>query len=409
MRTVKILLIVMFFYGYTASLTTKTSKLLVDKPSGDTRYTIWAESPMVPVYYLDKPAKENEPDSLIELYAASNEYIPFQLIIYPNSNLDSIWVQFEPLVGPSTIAAADFSFNKVGYVTILDKKSEKGEARCIPEVLLHNKQITLKPKANNPVWVTLKVPENTLPGTYLGSLWIMQGRARLQQIKINLRVCNFSLPRVPSIRSMHDPIQSIPSLGREEEYYYSPLSDIKSPNLKSHIADELNYFTHDTRKTEQIIDDYIKNVHEHRMDLEYLNPQRPRVRIKGDKIKVYFDEWAQKVKPQVERRAGLYFTIPTFLGVGHDLFNWYGLEVLSPEFKKVFTDFCAQISEGLTKWGWKKQALLHFWNEIRDDNYARLGEVCRLAKAVDPELLCFTSSHADRCFDSAAVQAGLDT
>ncbi|MFH1759458.1 MAG: glycoside hydrolase domain-containing protein [bacterium] len=388
--------------GYSNS-PSKLARILVDKSADYCGHVMWTESPMELVYHMTPLPEKKSEDNAITVSAAANEYEPIQLIVNPVCETESVWFRIEPLEGPGIIPAENIYYNKVDYVTLLNKKSNNGEARCVPEILSDDSLLLLKSMTNNPIWITIKVPENSKPGLYKGKISLMRGNKIWDTVNVHLNVYNFTLPKLPCLRSMHDPVATIPSLGNDE-YVYGDCRDIFPKVIKNYI-----YYT---KNTEQIIDMFNENVQAHRMDLEYLNPLRPRVKIKGDKIKVYFDEWAKKVGPQIQKRGGLFFTIPCFIDMSVAYmwdFKWYGLDVLHPQFNKIFPEYCRQLSEGLTKHGWKKMALLHFWNEIREDGYPKLAKVCKMVKDVDPELLCFTSSHADRAFDKEIKELGLDT
>jgi hypothetical protein len=140
--------------------------------------------------------KESAP---IEISAARHEYEGFQIILTPLPGCSAnVSVTMSELKGDrGTIPASEATVNPVGYVRIFPGQERQ---RLIPDPLLIGDVPPLKAGENQPVWVTLHVPDIAAPGIYRGGVTITNGKSSLV-IPIQLKVRDFAIPKKISLRS----------------------------------------------------------------------------------------------------------------------------------------------------------------------------------------------------------------
>jgi hypothetical protein len=189
----------------------------------------------------------------ISLFGARNEVVAFNLVLEaPTSSATNINVSLTSLTGPgsatitTTTANGDGVFNYVGrnielfYVRYLeicglsvDLGYEAYDERHIPERCrrpydeegagtgtwedrpCHNRfypdiavplefhsPFTIAASTNQSIWCDIYIPKTAPAGTYTGTIAVTEEGALAWQIPISLRVRNFTLPDLPSARTM---------------------------------------------------------------------------------------------------------------------------------------------------------------------------------------------------------------
>ena len=178
-------------------------------PAGATLWTATA---------MDKVLREAAPPTAagdrIEIYAAQNEYEPFQLVVWPNAAGD-VTIDLSAFAGPSTIDTVEV--RRVGYVRI----DSPSDASAIPSGMIPD---PLEPHAfgasdavsggeNQPYWITVYVPPTAAPGDYEATLSVSVGGDGVD-IPVALHVYDFALPPQPSFDGSWN--SSFQSLGGSE-------------------------------------------------------------------------------------------------------------------------------------------------------------------------------------------------
>ena len=63
------------------------------------------------------------------------------------------------------------------------------------------KKFNVKVNHQQPVWVNVFVPKNTLPGDYSGELKVSADGMKTQSVKLKLKVWPFELPKYASLKN----------------------------------------------------------------------------------------------------------------------------------------------------------------------------------------------------------------
>ncbi len=159
----------------------------------------WAEG----AYKIMRDAPQ--PSSLSEkvsLWAAGNEYEPFQIVINPVNRIEDVRISTSDLTGENGIIQADnITLRKVEYVNVTKPTDSYGYAAWWPDPLPPvDGPVTAYGEENSVFWLTAYIPAGTYPGCYKGNITISTAGWN-ETIPIELNVWDFDLPVSPSIRS----------------------------------------------------------------------------------------------------------------------------------------------------------------------------------------------------------------
>ncbi len=162
------------------------------------------------------PLPESASDH-ITLYAAANEFEPFQVVLWSASG------------GSCSVSPPDFgagetvTLHSVEYVSVTTPSDSGGSTGLWPDPLLplaEGEALTLAAGENTPLWITVRIPEATAPGDYSGTLGVTVSGASYQ-IPVTLHVFDFALPREIHFDSQmnysHEALGGGNSLDRVEE------------------------------------------------------------------------------------------------------------------------------------------------------------------------------------------------
>ncbi len=157
-------------------------------------FALWTTTTMDKVLKeADLPSTKGE---AIQLYAARNEFEPFQIVVRAPGG-GSATLDLGPLSGPGG-AVTRVELRRVEYVKIGAPSDASAIASgWMPDPLWpasFGKPEPLPAGQNQPFWVTVYVPEDAAPGDYEGSLSVTVG-GETQKIPVRLHVYGFSLPK----------------------------------------------------------------------------------------------------------------------------------------------------------------------------------------------------------------------
>lgn len=148
---------------------------------------------------MDKVLREAEPPTTpgdqIQIYAARNEFEPFQVVVNANADAD-VALELAPFSGPGDIRRVEI--RRVGYVRI----TEPTDASAIPsgyvpdplEPMSFGSSQPVVGGQNQPFWITVRVDEDTVAGDYEAALSVRVGSESVD-IPVRLHVFDFALPR----------------------------------------------------------------------------------------------------------------------------------------------------------------------------------------------------------------------
>lgn len=166
---------------------------------GEHGSTWWAEAD----WKISRTRAVPEPQSAkpIEITAAKNDFEAFQIVVKApqNAPIQALKGTRSPLKGPgeAVIAPENIEVLYAYYHFVHSKTDETGLVDDWPDALPpFEKPIDVPPGKNQPVWIQVKVPPETPPGSYRGEIHLQSGdRSFSQTIPYTLKVWDFALPR----------------------------------------------------------------------------------------------------------------------------------------------------------------------------------------------------------------------
>ena len=175
---------------------------------------IWADHATRKVFPAEMLSAKAPMSQEVSIEAARGEYEPFQIVLRPSKKVLAD-VKLVPAALTDNhghrITAQNLKWNPIGSL-----RSSYGED--IPDLLLQKSSISCQPGQNSVLWVTVKVPDATLPGVYRGTLQLTSGGIKLGDIRVRLRVWNFAL----------SPTSRIRTFATDYVYYYDGAVDLNN-------------------------------------------------------------------------------------------------------------------------------------------------------------------------------------
>jgi len=173
----------------------------------------WTTHALVKVRPADDPPAR--PSQGVELFAGRNEFEPFQIVLRADSrDVEKVDVQISDMLGPPghSIESDNITIYLERYLTFQFPSSLEGKAGEWPDPLIpqvdryHGERrnafpFTLIRGRNQPLWIEIFVPPDTVPGTYSGKVAVTSPGLPEAAIPITLRVWNFALPSSSSLKS----------------------------------------------------------------------------------------------------------------------------------------------------------------------------------------------------------------
>ncbi|MFH1995400.1 MAG: glycoside hydrolase domain-containing protein, partial [Candidatus Omnitrophota bacterium] len=155
--------------------------------------------------YLDYTSDRDS----VTIYAARGEYESFQIVVVPGEDdLQNVEVLLEDDFFEKNgrgIGKENVTLYKVGYV-----KTEKPYYNTVKVGLWPDPLIPLKepfdvPKETvQPVWATVYVPKETLPGKYKSTVIIHPSGKKAKSVDVTLHVWGFSIPKRANLKTAFD-------------------------------------------------------------------------------------------------------------------------------------------------------------------------------------------------------------
>ncbi|MPQ43259.1 glycoside hydrolase domain-containing protein [Clostridium tarantellae] len=117
------------------------------------------------------------------------EKITSEIILWTdNDDISSVYVKATDLKdnNGNIIAQENITFNFLKYV--------QAEGSMIPDILDNVSTVTIKAKSIQPLWVTIKIPNNAMVGKYMGQIAVYGANIDTINFTINLEILNMELP-----------------------------------------------------------------------------------------------------------------------------------------------------------------------------------------------------------------------
>ncbi|HUT34860.1 MAG TPA: glycoside hydrolase domain-containing protein [Planctomycetota bacterium] len=137
------------------------------------------------------------PAEKLAIEAARNDVEGIQLVVAPTGKdgLRSVTVEVTDLrCGRSTIPKASVTWNVVGYVKTEKPAYKAPRVGWWPDPLLPATPFDVKAGEVQPVWLSVRVPDDARPGLYRGKVTVRAGRLK-RSLPIELRVWDFAIPK----------------------------------------------------------------------------------------------------------------------------------------------------------------------------------------------------------------------
>lgn len=151
--------------------------------------TIWAAPPVEKILKTYAPPTVSKP---LRIQAARGEFEPFQIVVRA-AGAQNLAVSVSPFTGDGDpIPVGNITLHRVDYVPINQLSDHFGRIGDWPDPLYPvamGDTVTFPAGANQPLWFTVEVPADAVPGLYTATVTI--GAAT---IPVELEVWNFALP-----------------------------------------------------------------------------------------------------------------------------------------------------------------------------------------------------------------------
>ncbi|MHA1791407.1 MAG: glycoside hydrolase domain-containing protein [Promethearchaeota archaeon] len=196
--------------------------MFLSSVNGHASFQLLANVQNYSVFYLASPmtridqdynpgfgfASNSNVNSTVYISAAKGESESFQVVMKPiNQKHFSIYSLtfsgFKNEKTNETISADNFKAYRVRYIEAL--------SNLVPDMLEEFYPFVVSDGKNHPLWLTFHVPYNTSAGHYVGNVVLMVDNKTNPfdwnsnpipvNITVNLKVYNFSLPRIPTLKS----------------------------------------------------------------------------------------------------------------------------------------------------------------------------------------------------------------
>jgi len=160
----------------------------VDKEKG---YILFLKNYLEEMLPSTIPSKEELVDE-VRLFAVNGESEPFTIGIYPLKDLAECELVAENLTSNEGYI---FSSENVDIKVTQYKLKLEGSSiyKSKGELLRYKSKIKIDKGISRQYWITVNVPENTLPGTYTGKLNFIPAQGKEQTVKLTLSVLPFQL------------------------------------------------------------------------------------------------------------------------------------------------------------------------------------------------------------------------
>jgi hypothetical protein len=194
---------------------------LEGKPASDpNELKLWPVPAVVKVFQDDPPPHKDAP---ARISAARNEREPLQVAIRSGRTVSGVRVEVDPPLGPNGAKLGDLEVNVVGYVPIdyatnyyqsktpaWHRKIPTQAIGCDgwrgwwPDPLLPNRAFDLAANTTQPVWITVNVPKDAVPGDYTGAMRLVADGRPLAQMPFAVHVRNFALPEENHVMAKYE-------------------------------------------------------------------------------------------------------------------------------------------------------------------------------------------------------------
>jgi hypothetical protein len=172
--------------------------LMENKGDGqDKGYILGVKSSLEKIFR--EPGKlKGEIGEKVIIKAARNEYESFQIILFSRKdNLQHIKLESTDFIRKdhkASIGKENASFCIVDYVETKKPIYHVDYLGWWPDPLIPLEPFDLDAERIQPIWATVRIPENTAPGQYHGTIRVLPENAEAETVEVILTVWDFDLP-----------------------------------------------------------------------------------------------------------------------------------------------------------------------------------------------------------------------
>lgn len=332
--------------------------------------TVWTSTPLVKIMRDTLVPKSKA--KAVRVYAARNEFEPFQIVLTPKMRLGNVKIVPHTLSGPKkmTIPAWNITVKNVEYVNCAEATSKDVKPGLYPDPLPDHTPFAAAAGQNSPVWVTVYVSPKTPAGEYKGSVDVIADGMGKVSVPISLRVWDFTLPSVSRLRTAY-------GNGMGGAFSYQGAGNIEQQRKLVELYN-LDFFKH------RVSPYYPYTAY----DLK-INRQDGGVKIDFSD----FDLAIQKFFPYVNS-----FLLPRF-GMGDDVGFGKG-----PDADRMKIDFMRQVTEHLADKGVLSKGYDYITDEPQPDAYDGIVEAAKNVRMADQRIkVLLTKKVEDKLIGSVDI------
>jgi len=332
----------------------------------------WAEG-------MNKISKERalpvEKGDKIRISSAKNEYEPFQLVLRPKNDIKNVSIEVSPLTNSSGFSISNVNISLVGYVYVKIPTDRIGTIGYWPDPLPpYEKPFSIRANENQPIWLTVYVPNDAPAGDYNGKVTLRSG-SWSEQVNILLHVWNFTLPKETHVRSAF-------GFGTWVLKRYHHLD------------------TDDELKT--VVHKYYENFASHRMS-PYNPTDSMQVQFNSsnpDDVKINFDAFDKSARLYLDEMGFSSLQLP-IQGMGGGTFQSRhtgeiaGYKQGTPEYERIFKRYLSQIQDHLEANGWLDKAYIYWFDEPEPKDYEFVKNGMELIHKAGPKLTRFLTEQPE--------------
>jgi hypothetical protein len=331
-------------YGQVAK--TGANDIKATKVMAGENLTVWA----VPAEQKVRPDDGVETDNLIwskekkkiNVAGAGNEHVPFQVVIstpvpagHRPQAPGGFFIKASNLTSKQgkTIPQAQISFYLEHYIMLSGVSSPIGATGYWPDALAPIKEpfsmaAQYAVVQNRPIWVDLSIPSSTPGGTYTGTITVTQNGERVETLKVEVEVYDFSLP---------------------DKTHLITYMNISKGSLAGFYHKEAS-----SQEIDQLTQTYYEFLYAHRMEPWFNDQLQPKIVVNGEKVEVKFDDARyQHYLNKLNSKRVLLDAYPS------DLERQIAAEPFSKGFNQKVKSYISQVESYFEKHGWKDRLVFN--------------------------------------------------
>jgi acetone carboxylase gamma subunit len=370
----------------------------------ETRLAATVSGPVAwPVNAVVKVFRDDTPPAVVpsaRLTAARHEREPLQVALRSPQALGQVTVEVEAPVSATGARLTDITMGVVGYVPIDNKtnyynskspawqrkfpvggSASDGWPGWWPDPILPRQSFDLAANSTQPVWVTVAVPKEAVPGDYSGKIRFSAAGKPVAELPFTVHVWDFTLPDEMHLKAIYDCRQN------------SAVWQVPGQSAA------------ETRR------EFWRFMAEHRLCPDTIRPE-PSIRYQDGQVIADFAAFDQAAAYYFDELKLPHAYTPWLFygfGWGHPPAERFGQapyegkspyegvdrRVLRPEFKQAYQACLKVYWEHLKAKGWERQCVLYISDEPFDGK-AQIREqmkaLCEMIHEVDPAIPIYSST-----------------